>query len=213
MKVHNKANLLTVTTQHISLRCRAERGGGEAAFCTRLRLPPGRCGPASWEVNGWIGEGWRWRRWWWGGFMEMRKCNGTHLSVPVAGTVALCVFYQGHERGTMSLSAINNMVSFEADYPSVEEEENKGPGDNGWSYEPRFLLPWEDPSFCCVLFLQSNLPVLPLIIIWGNNVSQISFRYKTVFFCCFFFLHFNVPIEEHIKAFCCSGNQRYQTNV
>lgn len=77
----------------------------------------------------------------WGGFMEMRKCNGTHLSVPMARTVALCVFYQGHERRTMSLSAINNMVSFEADYPFVEEEENKGPGDNGWCYVPRFLLP------------------------------------------------------------------------
>lgn len=46
--------------------------------------------------------------------------NGTLLSIPVAGTVALCVFYQGHERRTISLSAINNMVSFEADYPSVE---------------------------------------------------------------------------------------------
>lgn len=62
--------------------------------------------------------------------MEMRKCNGTHLSVRVPGTVALCVFYQGHERRTISLSAINNMVSFEADYPSVKVEENKGLGDN-----------------------------------------------------------------------------------
>lgn len=73
--------------------------------------------------------------------MEMRKCNGTLLSIPVAGTVALCVFYQTHERRTMSPSAINNMVSFEADYPSVEVEENKGLGDNRWSYEPRLLLP------------------------------------------------------------------------
>lgn len=56
-----------------------------------------------------------------GGFMEMSKCNGTSLlfSIPAAGTVTLCVFYQRHERGTISLSAINNMVSFEADYPSV----------------------------------------------------------------------------------------------
>jgi len=76
-----------------------------------------------------------------GSFMEMRKCNGTLLSIPVAGTVALCVFYQRHERRTISLSAINNMVSFEADYPCVEVEENKGLRDNGWSYEPRFLLP------------------------------------------------------------------------
>lgn len=66
-----------------------------------------------------------------GGFMEMRKCNGTLLSILAAGTVALCVFYQTHERRTISLSAINNMVSFEADYPSVEEEGNKRLGDNG----------------------------------------------------------------------------------
>ena len=63
--------------------------------------------------------------------MEMRKCNGTLFSVPMAGTVALCVFYQQHERRTISLSAIDNMVSFEADYPSVEVEENKGLGDSG----------------------------------------------------------------------------------
>lgn len=63
--------------------------------------------------------------------MEMRKCNGTLLSILSAATVALCVFYQTHERRTISLSAINNMVSFEADYPSVEEEENKRLGDNG----------------------------------------------------------------------------------
>lgn len=65
--------------------------------------------------------------------MEMRKRNGTLSSIPVAGTVALCVFYHRHERRTISLSAINNMVSFEADYPSVEVEENKRLGDNGWS--------------------------------------------------------------------------------
>lgn len=64
------------------------------------------------------------------GFMEMRKCNGTLFSIPVAGTVALCAFYRRHERRTISLSAINNMVSFEADYPSVEEKGNKRLGDN-----------------------------------------------------------------------------------
>lgn len=73
--------------------------------------------------------------------MEMRKCNGTLLSIPVAGTVALCVFYQRHERRTISLFAINNMVSFEADYLSVEVKENKRLGDNPLSEEPRFLLP------------------------------------------------------------------------
>lgn len=71
----------------------------------------------------------------------MRKCNGTLFSIPAAGTVALCVFYQRHERRTISLSAINNMVSFEADYPSVEVDRNKRRGDNGRSKEPRFLLP------------------------------------------------------------------------
>lgn len=44
--------------------------------------------------------------------------------------LSLCVFYQGHERRTISLSAINSTVSFEADYPSVEAEGNKGPRDN-----------------------------------------------------------------------------------
>lgn len=44
--------------------------------------------------------------------------------------LSLCVFYQGHERGTISLSAINSTVSFEADYPSVEAMGNKGLGDN-----------------------------------------------------------------------------------
>lgn len=44
--------------------------------------------------------------------------------------LSLCVFYQGHERGTISLSAINSTVSFEADYPSVEAKGNKGLGDN-----------------------------------------------------------------------------------
>lgn len=73
--------------------------------------------------------------------MEMRKCNGTLFSIPAAGTVFLCVFYQRHERGTISLSPINNMVSFEADYPSVEVDRNKRLGDNGQSLEPRFLLP------------------------------------------------------------------------
>lgn len=62
----------------------------------------------------------------------MRKCNGTLLSIPAAGTVALCVFYHAHERRTISLSAINNMVSFEADYLSVKDEEgNKRLGYNG----------------------------------------------------------------------------------
>lgn len=51
--------------------------------------------------------------------MEMRKRNGTLSSIPAAGTVALCLFHPRHERRTISLSAINNMVSFEADYPSV----------------------------------------------------------------------------------------------
>lgn len=51
--------------------------------------------------------------------MEMRKRNGALSSVPAAGTVALCLFHLRHERRTISLSAINNMVSFEADYPSV----------------------------------------------------------------------------------------------
>lgn len=51
--------------------------------------------------------------------MEMSKCDGTLVSIPATGTVAVCVFYQRHERGTISPSAINNMVSFEADYPSV----------------------------------------------------------------------------------------------
>lgn len=51
--------------------------------------------------------------------MEMRKRNGTLASIPAAGTLALCLFHPRHERKTISLSAINNMVSFEADYPSV----------------------------------------------------------------------------------------------
>lgn len=91
-----------------------------------------------------------------GGFMEMRKCNGTLFSIPAAGTVALCVFYQRHERRTISLSAINNMVSFEADYPSVGVKGNKRLGDNRQSLEPRFLLPWGNPPFCFVL-IQKNL--------------------------------------------------------
>lgn len=59
------------------------------------------------------------------GFMEMRKCNGSLFSIPVAGTVTVCVFYHIHERRTMSPSAINNMVSFKADYPSVRVKGNK----------------------------------------------------------------------------------------
>lgn len=148
MKVHNKANLLTVTTQHIRLPgCHATASGAKwSSFlhstASSFRLVEPRV---------------LWGEWMNGGFMEMRKCNGTLFSILVAGTVALCIFCQGHERRTISLSAINNMVSFEADYPSVEVEENKRLKDNGWSWQPRFLLPWEKPMFCFVLFKKSNL--------------------------------------------------------
>lgn len=150
MKVHNKANLLTVTTQHIRLPrrhtilSRAKRSSFLHSTASSFRLVEPRALRGKW-MNG--------------GFMEMRKCNGTLFSIPVAGTVALCVFYQRHERRTMSLSAINNMVSFEADYPSVEVEENKRLRDNEYSSKPRFRLPWGNPTFNIVLFKRkSNLP-------------------------------------------------------
>lgn len=66
--------------------------------------------------------------------MEMRESvMALSLSPPsrrLEQWLSLCVFYQGHERGTISLSAINSTVSFEADYPSVEAKGNKGLGDN-----------------------------------------------------------------------------------
>lgn len=168
MKVHNKANLLTVTTQHISLLgchttlSRAKWSSFLHSTASSFRLVEPRVLRGKW-MNG--------------GFMEMRKCNGTLFSIPAAGTVALCVFYQRHERRTISLSAINNMVSFEADYPSVEVEENKRLGDNGQSKEPRFLLPWGNLPFCFVLFQKSNLPKCPLIVTCGN-ISHLFSLYK-----------------------------------
>lgn len=66
--------------------------------------------------------------------MEMRESvMALSLSPPsrrLEQWLSLCVFYQGHERGTISLFAINSTVSFEADYPSVEAKGNKGLGDN-----------------------------------------------------------------------------------
>lgn len=148
MKVHNKVSPLTVTTQHTSARSGAtpyRAAGKRSSFlhstASSFRLVEPRVLRGKW-MNG--------------GFMEMRKCNGTLSLIPAAGTVALCVFYQRHERRTISLSAINNMVSFEADYPSVQVEENKRLGDKGVSLEPRFLLPCGNPPFCFVSF-QKNL--------------------------------------------------------
>lgn len=88
----------------------AEPGQTRAVFHTPL-LPPSRPdgGEAPVLRGGWMN----------GGFMEMRKRNGTLSSIPAAGTLALCPFHPRHERRTISLSAINNMVSFEADYPCV----------------------------------------------------------------------------------------------
>lgn len=58
-KVHNKVNVLTVATQHISAtvsRCTPQRAP--------LRTPPlpprGWWRPPSWEVNGWMEALWRW---------------------------------------------------------------------------------------------------------------------------------------------------------
>lgn len=88
----------------------AEPGRTGTVLRTPL-LPPSRPGGGEAPVlrGGWMN----------GGFMEMRKRNGTLASIPAAGTLALCLFHPRHERKTISLSAINNMVSFEADYPSV----------------------------------------------------------------------------------------------
>lgn len=90
-----------------------------------------------------------------GGIMEMRKRNGTLSSIPAAGTVALCLFHPRHERRTISLSAINNMVSFEADYPSVWLKANKRPGDNRQESAAKvFTYPEEHPPFCFVSILK-----------------------------------------------------------
>lgn len=65
--------------------------------------------------------------------------------------LSLCVFYQGHERRTISLSAINSTVSFEADYPSVEAKGNKGLGDNRqhWGAEVPLLPGGNAPFLFC----------------------------------------------------------------
>lgn len=120
IKVHDNVNLLTVATQHISL--------GATQYWARAKWSSFLHSTASFFrlVEAAVLRG----IWMNGGFMEMRKCNGTLFSIPAAGTVALCVFYQRHERRTISLSAINNMVSFEADYPSVGVKGNKRLGDN-----------------------------------------------------------------------------------
>lgn len=168
MKVHNKVSPLTVTTQHTSARSGAtpyRAAGKRSSFlhstASSFRLVEPRVLRGKW-MNG--------------GFMEMRKCNGTLSLIPAAGTVALCVFYQRHERRTISLSAINNMVSFEADYPSVQVEENKRLGDKGVSLEPRFLLPCGNPPFCFVSSKKSNLPKCPLIVMCENISHLFSIR-------------------------------------
>lgn len=141
MKVHNKVNLLTVATQHISLGAVPRPSSFLHSTASSFRLVEATVLRGKWMNRG---------------FMEMRKCNGALFSIPAAGTVALCVFYQRHERRTISLSAINNMVSFEADYPSVEVKGNKRLGDNWQSLEPRFLLPGGNPPFCFAV-IQKNL--------------------------------------------------------
>lgn len=82
--------------------------------------------------------------------MEMRgSVMALSLLRPSGGNSgSLCVFYQGHERRTISLSAINSTVSFEADYPSVEAKGNKGLGDNQqhWGAEVP-LLPGGNAPF------------------------------------------------------------------
>lgn len=95
--------------------------------------------------------------------------------------LSLCVFYQGHERRTISLSAINSTVSFEADYPSVEAKGNKGPGDNRqhWGAEVPLLPGGKAPVRYChnskITILKkkkkkSHLPAGPLI---GGNILHL----------------------------------------
>lgn len=89
--------------------------------------------------------------------------------------LSLCVFYQGHERRTISLSAINSTVSFEADYPSVEAKGNKGLGDNRqhWGAEVPLLPGGNAPFLFChnskiiIIKKKSHLPAGPLI---GGNI-------------------------------------------
>lgn len=121
-----------------------------------------------------------------GGFMEMRKRNGTLSSIPAAGTVALCLFHPRHERRTISLSAINNMVSFEADYPSVWLKANKRPGDNRRESGAKvFTYPEENPPFCFVSIKKKcNLSTCPLTVTHGN----VPHSRKT--FCHLFILRF-----------------------
>lgn len=115
-----KGNLLTVDIQHVSLATTLYWARAKQSRFLRSTASSFRRGEATVLRGKWMNEG----------FMEMRKCNGSLFSIPVAGTVTVCVFYHRHERRTMSLSAINNMVSFKADYPSVRVKGNKRWGDN-----------------------------------------------------------------------------------